>query len=65
MLGPAWSPEGKYIAYFEPIPNSDKADLKLFNISSEEQRTLIKNKIFDGSPLWSSDGKFIFIKGMV
>lgn len=59
-VGPAWSPEGKYIAYFEPIPNSDKADLKLFNISSEEQRTLIKNKIFDGSPLWSSDGKFIF-----
>lgn len=58
-VGPAWSPDGDYIAFYKPVPFSDRLDFTLFNLKNHHISELIKNKIFEGSPQWTADGKFI------
>lgn len=59
---PAWSPDGKWIAY-----SSDKAeqprknwDIWVIHADGTHPTQLTTNVSFDGDPCWSPDGKYIF-----
>lgn len=54
---PAWSPEGRYIAYM----TSRDGNLELYRIDTRtgEETRLTDNGDFDGFPLWSPDGSKI------
>jgi WD40-like Beta Propeller Repeat len=58
-IAPAFSPDGKFIAYFKQIPNSNKSDLMLYDVNANLSTAIIKSKIFDNSPQWTSDGNYI------
>lgn len=56
---PAWSPDGKYIAYYSYLKDKDWA-IKVMDAdgdeSSRNQRQLTDNGICDGAPYWSPLG---------
>lgn len=54
---PAWSPDGKWIAY--SAQQASGSDLFLVNLDGTERRRLTDNKAIDGCPTWSPDGKQI------
>lgn len=58
-FGPSWSPDGRYIAFYEPVPNSNKSSLKILDTKTQTISYLMRNKNFTGSPVWFSNGKFL------
>ncbi len=56
---PAWSPDGQSIAYYEPVPYSNKEKLNMFNIEKRSVKTLLKAGAFGNSIAWSPDGKYL------
>jgi Tol biopolymer transport system component len=58
-FSPAWSPDGRIVAYYEPVPNSNRENLNLFNMESKEIKTIFKAGWFGNSIAWSPDGKYI------
>jgi Tol biopolymer transport system component len=57
---PAWSPDGKKIAFFRDFGFSDptKSYLYVMNADGSGQRRLTST-VFDGEPAWSPDGRKI------
>ena len=60
---PAWSPDGKRIAYeYNPNPKgmpAGKSDVYAMNANGTSRRPLTVTLGFDGDPAWSPDGKKI------
>jgi Tol biopolymer transport system component len=54
---PAWSPDGKWIAY--SAQQTSGSDIFLVNPDGTGRQRLTDNKAIDGSPTWSPDGKQI------
>lgn len=55
---PAWSPDGKHIAFRRMIGESN-SEVFLADADGSNQRNLTNNPAFDGWPAWSPDGKKI------
>jgi TolB protein len=56
-MWPAWSPDGKRIAF---VSNRDgNYELYLMNADGSEPRNLTNHPATDSSPCWSPDGKRI------
>lgn len=55
---PAWSPDGKWIAYVGVA--SDQSDLFLINGDGGAPRAVTKDAALQQSPAWSADGKYLY-----
>ncbi len=55
---PAWSPDGKFIAFKSTRDDSD-GDIFLMTSDGDNLLNLTKNDVGDSQPAWSPDGKFI------
>ena len=55
---PAWSPDGKWIAFNGPDADSG-ADLWITSVSGDSLRQLTTESLGDYNPHWSPDGKWI------
>lgn len=65
---PAWSPDGRRIAFAHSTPNTstDDAgyDIWVMNANGTAHERLTTNQVYDGSPSWSPDGRrFAFVRG--
>jgi Tol biopolymer transport system component len=56
---PAWSPDGKQIAYVAGTPVTQDQDIWIINADGSGARKLTDNPTADWSPDWSPDGKHI------
>ncbi len=54
---PAWSPDGKWIAY--SAQQTSGSDIFLVNLDGTGRQRLTDNKAIDGAPAWSPDGRQI------
>ncbi len=59
-FSPAWSPDGKLIAYRQNPPRSDESDIMVVSAQGGRARNLTRSPgVADWSPAWSPDGKLI------
>ena len=59
-FGPAWSPNGKQIAYRVNPPRSDESDIMVVAAGGGKPRNLTNSPgVADWSPAWSPDGRSI------
>ncbi len=63
QLSPAYSPDGKRIAFFGIVGN--QPDIFEINLESGEIRNLTNDHFFDGAPVYSPDGKWIVYSSVV
>jgi Tol biopolymer transport system component len=54
---PAWSPDGRKIAFASERDGS--SEIYLMNADGSDQRNLTLNLAYDGDPAWSPDGQKI------
>lgn len=62
-LNPAYSPDGRLIAYagfFGPQP-----DIFIYDISTGQTRNVTNDRFFDGSPVFSPDGKWLVYSSVI
>ena len=63
QLSPAYSPDGKRIAFFGILNN--QPDIFEINLDSGEIKNLTNDHFFDGAPVYSPDGKWIVYSSIV
>lgn len=56
---PAFSPDGKWIAYFEPHVHRPLGDIMVVAVSGGEPRQLTFDHFEGGDPTWTPDGRWI------
>ena len=54
---PAWSPDGRKIAFASE--RDGNSEIYLMNADGSGQRNLTRNLAYDGDPAWSPDGRKI------
>ncbi len=60
QTNPAWSPDGKYIAYISALPSSrDEYHIAVMDVATGDTRILATNGRKESEPTWSPDGKQI------
>jgi WD40 repeat protein len=62
-LSPAYSPDGKKIAYAAYVGSQD--DIFIYDIASGTTTNITNDKFFDGSPTFSPDGKWLVYSSVV
>ena len=62
-LSPAYSPDGKKIAFSGYVGSQD--DIFLYDIASGQVTNVTNDKFFDGSPVFSPDGKWLVYSSVV
>ena len=55
----SWSPDSKWLAYAETAGNSFQ-QIKILNVDSGKIKILTSDRYNSGSPVWSSDGKWLY-----
>jgi len=55
-----WSPDSQWLAYVESADNTF-SQIKVLNASSGEIHELTSNRYNSGNPVWSSDGKWLYL----
>jgi len=56
---PAWSPDGKTIAFISQIGSTDTAEVHTINVDGSNERELTKNDAWEYGMSWSPDSKQI------
>lgn len=59
MLGPAWSPNGAYIAFYSVNRDGTEADLYLYDFNTNSLTQLTNDPGLELDPAWSPDGSEI------
>lgn len=54
---PAWSPDGKYVAYFSDRSGEYELYIRLSNGEGKEERITSDGKVYRYKPVWSPDSK--------
>ncbi|HEY8183718.1 MAG TPA: hypothetical protein VII32_15855 [Thermoanaerobaculia bacterium] len=62
-LSPAYSPDGKRIAYAGYVGSQD--DIFVYDIESGKTTNITNDKFFDGAPVFSPDGKWLVYSSVV
>jgi Tol biopolymer transport system component len=64
ILGPVWSPDGRYLAYSLPLsdPNTQEWDLYLWDLEAGEALQISDTPGFDSTPLWAADGTWFMFE---
>lgn len=57
--GPAWSPDGRQVAFSWEVGNSGQQDIYIIQPGSAQTRRLTTEPGFAGAPAWSPDGRWI------
>src|SRR5690606_30420081 len=60
---PAWSPDGRYIAYISNKADYWADDIWVSDVTTGEARQVSRRIMAQGSPVWSSDGSRIAVYG--
>jgi serine/threonine protein kinase len=59
---PAWSPDGRYIAYVAPRTADGRVDLMVFELASQQKRPLFSTREMALSqPAWSADQRSVLL----
>jgi Tol biopolymer transport system component len=62
-LSPAYSPDGSKIAFAGYVGSQD--DIFIYDIASGQTTNITNDKFFDGSPIFSPDGKWLVYSSVV
>jgi WD40 repeat protein len=62
-LSPAYSPDGKKIAFAGYVGSQD--DIFIYDIASGQVTNITNDKFFDGAPVFSPDGKWLVYSSVV
>lgn len=68
-LDPAWSPDGRLIAYVHVEGSrfdsrSSTAEIWVMRADGSRKRRVTRNAVYDGEPVWSPDGRrILFVRG--
>jgi eukaryotic-like serine/threonine-protein kinase len=59
---PAWSPDGRWVAYekFEPGPYSSRGEIEAFNIERQTKNVILTEPRLDWGLKWLADGRLLF-----
>ena len=60
--GPAWSPSGEKIAFYDQINNNSASEYIMNADGSNIKRLTFDTNVIDSPPCWTSDGKIIFAR---
>jgi eukaryotic-like serine/threonine-protein kinase len=63
QFGPAYSPDGKYLAYFTNLKGAEKEAIRLSNADGSNAEPLVEDGLQNVFPEWAPDGKFIVYLG--
>jgi Tol biopolymer transport system component len=63
QLSPAYSPDGKWIAFAGYLGN--QPDIFLYSTATGEVQNLTNDRFFDGAPVFSPDGKWLIYSSVV
>jgi len=55
----SWSPCGRFVLHSSVDPNTQDADIYVYDIASDERHALVVAPGYDGGPFFSPDGKWI------
>jgi tricorn protease len=55
----AWSPDGKWLAFVEPAPNSFTR-IRLYHVADGSILEATGDRVMSTSPAWSADGKWLY-----
>ncbi len=59
-MQPAWSPDGKFVAYWFFPPNVGRRDIGIVSANGGEPLVITKEGTTNWNPVWSPDGKFLY-----
>ncbi|HVE56186.1 MAG TPA: protein kinase, partial [Pyrinomonadaceae bacterium] len=59
-MQPAWSPDGKFVAYWFYPPNVGRRDIGIVPAGGGEPLVITKDGTTNWNPVWSPDGKFLY-----
>lgn len=63
QLAPAWSPDGRSIAFAGN--RNGRFDIFVLDLASDEIRNLTDDEVYDGSPAYSPDGRWLYYSAVV
>lgn len=61
VQSPAWSPDGKTLAYIHQVDKQSPGRVRFYNLSSEQSKTLTLTLQHPGTVNWSPNGRYLLL----
>jgi len=61
VQSPAWSPDGKTLAYIQQVDEQNCGQVMLYNLDAERSTALVESPEHAGALEWSPDGRYLLL----